>query len=102
MIQLKILVNRCFDMQKNLKISVFGKNYSICSDESESEVLGAAEMLDNLMKSKSGTVPHDVENEKIAVVAALQLALDLNKKNKTLELCERKMTNLVALIEDAS
>jgi cell division protein ZapA (FtsZ GTPase activity inhibitor) len=86
-------------MQKSLKISVFGKSYSIIADENDQEVLLAAELVNNIMNSKAGKAPQAVENEKIAVVAALQLALELNKKNLMLMQCESKAENLVRLLD---
>lgn len=86
-------------MQKSLKISVFGKSYSIIADENDQEVLLAAELVNSIMNSKAGKAPQAVESEKIAVVAALQLALELNKKNLMLVQCESKAENLVRLLD---
>ena len=86
-------------MQKSLKISVFGKSYSIIADENDQEVLQAAELVNDIMKSKAGKVPQAAENEKIAVVAALQLALELNKSRSVLKRCESKAENLISLLD---
>jgi|GEM_PF-1248214 len=92
-------------MQKNLKISIFGKSYFVASDEKEDELLFAAKMLDDIMKNSVGSSDESLQgkaiDEKIVVITALQVALELNKKNKLLEQYESKFEALSELVDNA-
>jgi len=85
------------NVQKNLKISIFGKTYLISTDEDSGCVLQAAQLVDDLMKSNAGKVP--VSEDKIAVIVALQLATDLTKKNKELEAYQARIERLSLLVD---
>ena len=85
-------------MQKNLKISIFGKNYFISTDEDSEDVVEAARVVDNLMKDKSGHASLQGEGQ-LAVVVALELATELAKKRRLLELWEAKAAKLNRAIE---
>ena len=85
-------------MQKNLKISILGKNYCISTDENEDDIIKAADLVNALMKSKTdkGAAPGD---EKAAIAVALQLATDLTKKQKLLLVHENKTSQLISLLD---
>jgi len=85
------------NVQKNLKISIFGKTYLVSTDEDDGCVLQAAQLVDDLMKNKAGKAP--VGEDKIAVIVALQLATDLTKKNKELEAYQAKIKRLTLLLD---
>lgn len=62
--------------EKSLKIGIFNKEYTLVSDESEHQVMKAADVVDTLMKEihqQAKTLPED----RIAVLAALRLASKL-------------------------
>lgn len=57
-----------------------GKQYSIATDQDNNDdIIQAALLVDQLMKNK--TAQSALSEEKVAVVVALQLAADLQKKN---------------------
>ena len=80
-------------MQKNLKISIFGKNYLISTDETSDAVVDAARVVDDLMKSKAEHMPLQGEG-RLAVIVALELATDLAKKVQQLQQWETKVSVL--------
>ncbi|HBS48170.1 TPA: hypothetical protein DEO28_03740 [Candidatus Dependentiae bacterium] len=82
-----------------LKVSIFGKDYSIATDENQEHILKAAKLLDDLLKviaNGSSTVDH-----KIVVLAALQMATDLVKQKNFNDILEVKVNELVKLIDDS-
>lgn len=80
-------------MQKNLKISIFGKNYLIATDENSDTVTEAAGVVDSLMKSKAEHMPLQSES-RLAVIVALELAADLSKKAQELKQWEARVSAL--------
>lgn len=83
---------------KKIKIAVFGKDYCIATDENEQDVYQAVETVDALMKAISSKT-HLQDDSKIAVLAALQLANDLSKSQRLLDLWQtrtQKLDNLLA------
>ena len=85
------------NVQKNLKISIFGKTYLVLTDEDNGCVLQAAQLVDDLMKNNAGKMA-PVGEDKIAVIVALQLATDLTKKNKELEAYRARIEQLTSLL----
>lgn len=85
-------------MQKNLKISVFGKNYLISTDEESSNILEAARIVDDLMRDKAERAPVHGEGQ-LAVLVALEIATDLVKKQQELSHWEDKVVALTRAIE---
>ena len=59
---------------KKYTITVFGDSYTIISDESEECILNAAIQIDQLMKEIAAKAP-DMQAQKIAILAALKVAL---------------------------
>ncbi|MBS1987451.1 cell division protein ZapA [Candidatus Dependentiae bacterium] len=88
-------------MQKSLKISIMGKQYSIATDQDNNDdIIQAALLVDQLMKNK--TAQSALSEEKVAVVVALQLAADLQKKIRLLESWQQKAFGLSSLLSDES
>lgn len=87
-------------MQKNLKISIFGKSYLISTDESSEAVVEAANVVDSRMKSKAEGAVLRGEGQ-LAVVVALELAADLAKKELLLKQWESKIAALSQVVEAA-
>jgi len=61
---------------KNFKVTIFGDQYTLASDEAEERVLKAARLLDTLMQeiSQSSKI---TDAKKIAVLAGLRIASQL-------------------------
>lgn len=85
-------------MQKNLKVSIFGKNYVIATDEADDCVQAAALMVDGSMKAKSEKTP--LQNEgRLAVVVALELAADLIKNQRATKVLEERIGLLARTLD---
>ena len=82
---------------KKLKINIFGKSYTISTDEDEEGLLRAAQLVDSLMNGIAGKTELKDES-KIAVLVALQLASDLTKSRKELGLWQTTTKELDALL----
>ncbi len=80
-------------MQKNLKVSIFGKNYLISTDENSEHILEAAQVVDTLMKSKAERASLQAESQ-VAIIVALELATDLAKKVQQIKQWEAKIAEL--------
>lgn len=78
---------------KKLNVAILGKSYSITTDEKESDVYAAVEMVDSLMKTIADKANLQ-DYSKVAVLAALQLASDLNKSRKQFDSLQERVGNL--------
>lgn len=89
---------------KNVKVLVFGDQYSLVSDEPVEQVYEAARHVDLLMREVADALSH-LENKKIAVLVALQimskyLALqsaathDDQKKKELIDMIDREITHI--------
>lgn len=87
-------------MQKNLKVSILGKSYSLMTDEEDESVFQAVQLVDSLMKRKAEKMP--CSEEKVAIVVALQLATDLTRKLKEMETCQRRIEQLAFLVDQGT
>ena len=85
------------NIQKNLKVTLFGKNYSIATNEDEVIILEAVELLNDLMKNKVGKAT-SIDMEKLAAIIALEIAVDLTKISSQLREYEHKASQLNSLI----
>lgn len=83
-------------MQKQLKLTINGRQYSIATDENDHDILYAAELVDSLLKSKADKFPAGTE-EKAALIVALQIAADLAKNQRQIQEYEKKLEELLAL-----
>jgi cell division protein ZapA (FtsZ GTPase activity inhibitor) len=86
---------------KTLKISILGKSYTVVTDEHEVDVQAAAEIVDSLFQEKgAGTTTNQAPiAEKMAVVIALQVAMELVKAKKVLKRYESTCVGLTGMIE---
>lgn len=89
----------------NYKLTIFGDQYSVVSDESQSQVNQAADMVDKLMQEISAKLSQ-VDEKRIAVLVALQMAskvLALEHQMETTtefhkELAERIENECIAIL----
>ena len=86
-------------MQKQLKVSIRGKQYVLFTDEHEQDILQAARLVDSLMDDKSAKMPN-VTDDKVALVVALHLATDLTKSKRLLDTEEVRLGALLQLLDD--
>jgi cell division protein ZapA (FtsZ GTPase activity inhibitor) len=86
-------------MQKQLKITLNGKQYSIATDEHEQDVVQAASLVDTLLTAKREKMP-TLSDDKIALMTALHLATDLTKAQRVLLEDEAKVEHIISLIAD--
>lgn len=68
----------------NYKLTVFGDQYSVVSDESQSHVNQAADMVDKLMQEISAKLSQ-IDEKRIAVLVALQMASKVLALEKQIE-----------------
>ena len=78
---------------KNYKVTIFGDQYSLASDESGESIVQAATIVDTLMKE---IAQHSkiADPKKIAVLAALQIACKaavLESESDAIKCQERKL-----------
>jgi len=79
-------------------ISLFGESYTIVSDENEEHLLATSDRLDQMMKDvsrESGITDY----RRVAVLAALQLASNVQKLEQQIEDYDSKGQQLVEHIE---
>ena len=86
-------------MQKQLKITLNGKQYAIATDEHDQDILQAAELVNSLFKAKSEKMS-GLGEDKIALMVALHLATDLTKSQRLLVEDEVKVGHIVSLMTD--
>lgn len=67
--------------KKVYTLSIFNKEYTISTTEPEQDVRAAARLLDELLKEIGAALQANNES-KVAVYAALKLAMDLIKKER--------------------
>lgn len=84
-------------MQKQLKVTINGKHYSIATDENDTDVQQAAQLVDNLLKQNIEKLPIGAA-ESATLLVALQLATDLTKNNRLLSGYETRVEQLVDLL----
>ncbi|MBM3893125.1 cell division protein ZapA [Candidatus Dependentiae bacterium] len=88
-------------MQKQLKITLNGKQYSIATDEHDQDILQAAKLVDTLFKAKNEKMP-TLSEDKIALMVALHIATDLVKSQRLLADDEMRLGHIVSLMADAA
>lgn len=84
--------------KKNYKVQIFEESYVLSSDESESLVLKAAEMVDACMKEISHHTTI-TDSKKIAVLSALRIAEKLLHFEREYSKEEEKKVTLKNYIE---
>ena len=83
---------------KCYKVSIFGDQYSLLSDESEKCVMQSATLVDMIMKEisdKSGIL----DIKKVAVLASLRIASRLLQRESEIEENELKKEKLIDVID---
>ena len=83
---------------KNIKVTIFGKSYSLATDDSEQDVLSAVKSVDDKMKELS-TAMGVGDGYPVAVMLALELASELNKSKTGVEFVQQKVSRLSALLD---
>ena len=84
--------------KKSYKIKIFEDHYTLVSDESESHVTRAADMVDSLMKEVS-IKANSTDPKKIAVLSALRIADKLLNLERIYNDEQLKKVALIDLIE---
>ncbi len=83
---------------KKLNINLFGKSYSITTDESEETVFRAVEIVNDLTKNiKNKAMISD--EIKIAALVALQLASEVAEKRSELSLLQEKTKKMNSFLD---
>lgn len=85
--------------KKVLKLLIFEKVYTVSTDENEDGLNQAAKKVDELMKDISSKTRFGSES-KLAVLAALQLAFDLTKRQIQDEYINSKVEDLNSLLDE--
>ncbi len=72
----------------------------ISTDENSDAIIEAAQVVDNLMRSKSENAPLQGDG-RLAIIVALELATDLAKKTQELKQWENKVLALTQTLDVA-
>lgn len=88
-------------MQKNLTVSIFGRDYSIATDEHDYDIQHAALVVDTLMKQHAEKAPRASE-ARLAVIVALELASQVSKKDENIQFWEARVEELSKVIDSCS
>ena len=87
--------------KRTLKVSMCGKRYTVTTDEDEVLIEQAAEMINLLMNQKTSMMAGGtIDQSKLALVTALQIATEMLKKERELKLYERRTAEMVSLLSD--
>ena len=86
--------------KKSLKITILSKEFTIHTDEDESCIFKAAELLNNLLSEYSQNAPSIGEAQRNLLVA-LQLATDLTKNGDALNTSNSRIKELNSLLNDS-
>ncbi len=85
-------------MQKHIRITINGKQYSIATDEDETDVQNAAQLLDGLLRDKVGKLPPG-EEQKATLAIALQLATELVRNKRLLQTYDARVERLITVLD---
>lgn len=86
--------------EKTLKISILGKNYTVVTDENDTDVYAAASIVENIYQIKGNNPSSGPQQvDKFVIIASLQIAIDLVKARNSLKQYESGCTRLVGVIE---
>ena len=83
---------------KKYKVSIFGKSYSLVSDEAEEHIVASAQLVNVLMREISNS-KQLADTTDVAVLVALQLAGELKKLEASMEQENQKQSKLIDLID---
>jgi len=88
------------DEQKSIKVSLLGKSFPIVTDESQEIIENASARVNSLMQQMREKISSGDEVKKIAFVA-LQIAIDLEKKQQELSALKQQTIDLVGKLENS-
>ena len=83
---------------KNVKVAIFGDQYSFLSDEPEARVLDAARQVDALMREIAGKMSHP-DLKKIAVLLAVQFMSKQLALESVAQDHDQKLKQLLEMID---
>jgi cell division protein ZapA (FtsZ GTPase activity inhibitor) len=86
--------------EKTLKITVLGKNYTVLTNEQEQNVLEAARLYGKMLQEKLDKDKYFVDQERVALVVALELATELIKMQSLLASFENRVATLVDMLNN--
>lgn len=86
------------EKKRNYKVTIFGDQYTLISDEAEECVLKATHMVDSLMQ-EIAAVSKITDTKKIAVLAALKIASQLAALESETEAIKRHKEKLIHRID---
>ena len=84
--------------KQSIKVTIFGREYTLSSQENPEQINKAAQLVDAMMKSAAEQMPN-VQEEKIAVLISLQLAASLSKSEELLEGFGDKAISLTHMLD---
>jgi cell division protein ZapA (FtsZ GTPase activity inhibitor) len=84
--------------QESLKVNIGGKCYVITTDEDSKVVQNAAKLVDSMIRQSA--YGKSFEKEKIAIIVALKLAVELELKKGALEKYEESAGNLQKMLAE--
>ena len=88
--------------QKNkLTVSILGKSYSLVTDEDRQIVENAAKHVESLMQKLVHPATSPAETAKKTTFVALQIAVDLLKRDTELNLLSNKVAALDSLLKES-
>ena len=86
--------------EKTLKLLILGKTYTVVTDENEDDIEAAIDLMDDLFEEKIATSGlHGQLSERVAAIAALQMAVELIKMKKIVKTYEHACFGLANTIE---
>lgn len=83
---------------KKYKARIGNDVYILVSDEEEATIFQAVQTVDSMIKELAAKAG-DIEEKKVAVLAALQIATKLYQVEKTLEY-EQRLSNIITSVLD--
>ncbi len=84
---------------KAYKVTIFNKEYSLISDESEKHILEAAQMVDALMKNLHDGTKSNSDIQKLSAFAALQIASSLLHSKNLQNKSKKAVSDLITFID---
>jgi len=87
--------------KQKVKVSIGGREYLLATDEHDTELIEAAQMVDALLGEGISKAPA-LKELKATVLASLQLASDLLKMRNRLKESEERVSRLINLLDDGS
>ncbi len=85
--------------KKSYKVTIFGDQYTLVSDEAEQRIIQSASSVDTLMKEIAAASKIS-DQKKIAVLAALRLASKLHDLESEISQSETEKERLLKRVEN--